>query len=283
MSNYTRMGWGCLLVLWCVCWRVSGAGVVWVMAWSMAGVLAVAVPAPPAPRAPRPAPPAPPAPRPAPPAPRPAPRAAPRAARAAPRAARAAPRAAPRAARAPCCRLPCARFVGPCRGLGAVWACAGRSRGGWGLVSDRGCVRAGGRVGAAGGGGLVRPGRRWGTVSAGPGPAPVPGPAVCQAPGGASVPAVLSCTPGTEPEGHPAGARSAPRPRASGAVGPAGQFEAGKTVTGKQKEAEVKIDKSIDDVTPDEFDALFIPGGFSPDQLRGDDRAVAFAKSFMDS
>ncbi|MCT2343753.1 MULTISPECIES: type 1 glutamine amidotransferase domain-containing protein [Niallia] len=61
------------------------------------------------------------------------------------------------------------------------------------------------------------------------------------------------------------------------------EFEAGKTVTGKQKEAEVKIDKSIDDVTPDEFDALFIPGGFSPDQLRGDDRAVAFAKSFMDS
>ncbi|MCO4130306.1 DJ-1/PfpI family protein, partial [Enterobacter kobei] len=45
------------------------------------------------------------------------------------------------------------------------------------------------------------------------------------------------------------------------------EFEAGKTVTGKQKEAEVKIDKSIDDVTPDEFDALFIPGGFSPDQL----------------
>lgn len=58
--------------------------------------------------------------------------------------------------------------------------------------------------------------------------------------------------------------------------------EKGKTVTGKNGEASVTIDKSIDDVNPDDFDALFIPGGFSPDQLRGDDRFVAFAKHFMD-
>lgn len=58
--------------------------------------------------------------------------------------------------------------------------------------------------------------------------------------------------------------------------------EAGKTAKGKQGEVTVQIDKSIDDVEPNEFDALFLPGGFSPDILRADDRFVTFAKSFMD-
>lgn len=58
--------------------------------------------------------------------------------------------------------------------------------------------------------------------------------------------------------------------------------EQGKQVQGKNKEAAVTIDRGIDDVNPDDFDALFIPGGFSPDQLRADDRFVAFAKKFMD-
>ncbi|PAE14417.1 protease, partial [Virgibacillus sp. 7505] len=56
--------------------------------------------------------------------------------------------------------------------------------------------------------------------------------------------------------------------------------EAGKTVTGKQGDAKVTIDKSIDDVHVDDFDALLLPGGFSPDQLRGDDRFVEFTKAF---
>ncbi|QTD39631.1 type 1 glutamine amidotransferase domain-containing protein [Sporosarcina sp. Te-1] len=58
--------------------------------------------------------------------------------------------------------------------------------------------------------------------------------------------------------------------------------EAGKEVKGKQGQSTVTIDKGIDDVNPDDFDALFIPGGFSPDQLRADDRFVQFAKRFMD-
>ncbi len=33
---------------------------------------------------------------------------------------------------------------------------------------------------------------------------------------------------------------------------------------------------------PEDFDALFIPGGVSPDNLRADDRFVNFAKHFMD-
>ncbi|WP_404358006.1 type 1 glutamine amidotransferase [Cytobacillus firmus] len=58
--------------------------------------------------------------------------------------------------------------------------------------------------------------------------------------------------------------------------------EQGKSVKGKQGEATVQIDQSIDKVNPQDFDALFLPGGFSPDQLRADDRFVQFTKSFMD-
>ncbi|MGM8364429.1 type 1 glutamine amidotransferase domain-containing protein [Virgibacillus sp. W0181] len=58
--------------------------------------------------------------------------------------------------------------------------------------------------------------------------------------------------------------------------------EAGTEIKGKKGE-KVTIDKGIDEVKPDEFDALFIPGGFSPDILRADDRFVKFAKAFMDA
>ncbi|MEH7273697.1 type 1 glutamine amidotransferase domain-containing protein [Neobacillus vireti] len=61
------------------------------------------------------------------------------------------------------------------------------------------------------------------------------------------------------------------------------EIEKGKTVKGKQGKSQVVIDKSIDDVSPEEFDALFIPGGFSPDILRADERFVTFAKAFMDA
>ncbi len=57
--------------------------------------------------------------------------------------------------------------------------------------------------------------------------------------------------------------------------------QAGKTVTGKQGQAKVKIDKSIDEVHAAEFDALLLPGGHSPDSLRGDDRFVNFTKDFV--
>ena len=58
---------------------------------------------------------------------------------------------------------------------------------------------------------------------------------------------------------------------------------AGNTIEGKQGEAKVTIDKAIDDVSPEDFDALLLPGGFSPDLLREDDRFVQFAKAFMDA
>ncbi|MCH5462850.1 type 1 glutamine amidotransferase [Lactobacillus sp. LC28-10] len=56
-------------------------------------------------------------------------------------------------------------------------------------------------------------------------------------------------------------------------------FEKG-TVTGKHNTV-ITIDRSIADVKPEDFDALFIPGGFSPDQLRADQRFVDFTKHFL--
>ena len=58
---------------------------------------------------------------------------------------------------------------------------------------------------------------------------------------------------------------------------------AGKTVTGKKDATPVKIEKSVDSVSSEDFDALFIPGGYSPDKLRVDENAVGFAKEFMQS
>jgi protease I len=58
--------------------------------------------------------------------------------------------------------------------------------------------------------------------------------------------------------------------------------EKGKTVKGKQGQETIKVDASIDEVNAEDFDALFIPGGFSPDILRADDKFVTFTKKFMD-
>ncbi len=55
------------------------------------------------------------------------------------------------------------------------------------------------------------------------------------------------------------------------------------TVKGEKKGTPVKIDKSVKDVSVDEFDALFIPGGYSPDRLRVDENAVQFARDFVRS
>lgn len=56
----------------------------------------------------------------------------------------------------------------------------------------------------------------------------------------------------------------------------------GDMAIGKQEDVKVPIEYGIDSADPNDFDALFIPGGFSPDLLRADDRFVEFAKHFMD-
>lgn len=60
-------------------------------------------------------------------------------------------------------------------------------------------------------------------------------------------------------------------------------LEAGKIVKGKKEETPVTIDESIENSAVDDFDALLIPGGYSPDKLRADEKAVKFAREFMQS
>ena len=56
---------------------------------------------------------------------------------------------------------------------------------------------------------------------------------------------------------------------------------AGETVHGKKKNTPVTIDTAVKGVSVDDFDALLIPGGYSPDKLRVDDDAVRFAGDFI--
>ena len=51
-------------------------------------------------------------------------------------------------------------------------------------------------------------------------------------------------------------------------------------VTGETAGIEVKVEKAVSDVVADDFDALFIPGGYSPDLLRSHDEVVDFVKQF---
>src|SRR5215510_12571130 len=51
-------------------------------------------------------------------------------------------------------------------------------------------------------------------------------------------------------------------------------IEARREVVGKQGKERVKIEKSARDVSEHDYDALVIPGGYSPDHLRMDADAV---------
>jgi protease I len=56
--------------------------------------------------------------------------------------------------------------------------------------------------------------------------------------------------------------------------------KAGQVIEGKNRKEEVKANKGIDEVKPDDYQALFIAGGYSPDHLRADRRFVEFVKAF---
>ena len=46
----------------------------------------------------------------------------------------------------------------------------------------------------------------------------------------------------------------------------------------------VRVDRTVEEVSPDDYDALLIPGGVgNPDQLRGDENAVAFVREFSEA
>ncbi|MEJ2523938.1 MAG: type 1 glutamine amidotransferase, partial [Gammaproteobacteria bacterium] len=54
----------------------------------------------------------------------------------------------------------------------------------------------------------------------------------------------------------------------------------GETLEGKKGKATVTTDAAFADVDPDDFDALLIPGGYSPDQLRNHEAPVKFVQAF---
>jgi protease I len=46
----------------------------------------------------------------------------------------------------------------------------------------------------------------------------------------------------------------------------------------------VKVDKTVEEVSAEDYDALMVPGGVgNPDQLRGDENAVKFVRDFADA
>lgn len=53
---------------------------------------------------------------------------------------------------------------------------------------------------------------------------------------------------------------------------------AGDEIRGKKGKETIKPERSISEVSPDDFDALVIPGGYSPDKLRMDARMVALTR-----
>jgi protease I len=58
--------------------------------------------------------------------------------------------------------------------------------------------------------------------------------------------------------------------------------EGGKRIDGKNRKENVTTGVAIRDVTADEFDALVIPGGYSPDHLRTDPLMVDFTREMLE-
>ena len=57
-------------------------------------------------------------------------------------------------------------------------------------------------------------------------------------------------------------------------------LEAGKDLAGKKGKVRVTTDAAISDVDPSEFDALVIPGGYSPDKIRVEPKMAEFTRQF---
>jgi protease I len=56
--------------------------------------------------------------------------------------------------------------------------------------------------------------------------------------------------------------------------------EAGQQLKGYKGKDSIRATKGIDEVKPEDYGALLIPGGHSPDQLRADARFVKFVQAF---
>jgi protease I len=58
-------------------------------------------------------------------------------------------------------------------------------------------------------------------------------------------------------------------------------LESGKKLEGKKGDETITTEKAIGDVSADDFDALVIPGGYSPDKIRTDEGMVSLTKALV--
>ncbi len=58
-------------------------------------------------------------------------------------------------------------------------------------------------------------------------------------------------------------------------------LESGKKLEGKKGKETITTEKSIDEVSADDFDALVIPGGYSPDKIRSNEQMVGLTKAIF--
>jgi protease I len=59
-------------------------------------------------------------------------------------------------------------------------------------------------------------------------------------------------------------------------------LEKGKRLEGKKGKESITTDAAIEDVSPDEFDALVIPGGYSPDLIRTNPKMVDLVRKLYE-
>jgi protease I len=60
-------------------------------------------------------------------------------------------------------------------------------------------------------------------------------------------------------------------------------LEANKEVEGKQHKEKIKIEQAIDQVDPGDFAAVVIPGGYSPDKIRSNEKMVSLVRSIYEA
>jgi protease I len=58
---------------------------------------------------------------------------------------------------------------------------------------------------------------------------------------------------------------------------------AGEELSGEKRSETTLTDLGIDDVDVEDYEGLLIPGGYSPDKLRADDRFVEFVRAFNET
>ena len=59
-------------------------------------------------------------------------------------------------------------------------------------------------------------------------------------------------------------------------------LERGRELVGKRRQDRIPVDVGIGEASDDDYDGLLIPGGYSPDHLRADERIIMFTRAFFD-